>query len=177
MISDFIKGRKKFDYPPVVQQGIALHRAIDAFTDDHPVTKEARLFFKPAVGLYSGAFVDVSYDHFLANDPYQFKGDGLSLFTEDTYRTLLAYKGILPDDFRGMLPYMTTQNWLYNYSNRRGIESSFGGVVRRARYMTDSSEVFSLFSQHYEALQKCYNEFFPSLKEFTVQQLKDLGIA
>ena len=38
MISDFIKGKKKFDYPVAIQNGIMLHRMIDTFTDAHAVT-------------------------------------------------------------------------------------------------------------------------------------------
>jgi acyl carrier protein phosphodiesterase len=64
MISDFVKGKKKFDYPSEVQQGIALHRAIDQFTDTHEATREAKQVFRPAYRLYSGAFVDVVYDHY-----------------------------------------------------------------------------------------------------------------
>jgi acyl carrier protein phosphodiesterase len=37
MISDFVKGKKKYGYPPRILAGIDLHRAIDEFTDDHPV--------------------------------------------------------------------------------------------------------------------------------------------
>ena len=42
MISDFIKGKKQYDYPDHIQLGIRLHRAIDAFTDNHPATREMR---------------------------------------------------------------------------------------------------------------------------------------
>ena len=68
MISDYVKGKKKFDYPLAIQKGIMLHRTIDTFTDTHPATKAAIVFFKPVVGTYAGAFVDVVYDHFLAKD-------------------------------------------------------------------------------------------------------------
>ena len=51
MISDFVKGKTKFNYPEGIQKGIALHRAIDEFTDTHPATKEAAAFFRPAYRL------------------------------------------------------------------------------------------------------------------------------
>ena len=89
MISDFIKGKKKFDYPPEIQNGIALHRAIDEFTDGHPATKKAKEFFRPAYRLYSGAFVDVVYDHFLARDTNEFEdAESLQNFTLQSYATL-----------------------------------------------------------------------------------------
>ena len=42
MMSDFIKGNKKFDYPISIQNGITLHRLIDEFTDNHFATKNAK---------------------------------------------------------------------------------------------------------------------------------------
>ena len=38
MISDFVKGKKQFDYTPDIQKGIRLHRMIDTYTDAHPAT-------------------------------------------------------------------------------------------------------------------------------------------
>ncbi len=174
MISDFVKGRKKFDYPQGVQQGIQLHRDIDTFTDDHAATKDAKQFLKPAAGLYAGAFIDVVYDHFLANDQSEFTGDYLHQHAAKTYLILKEHNAILPEKFQQMLPYMASQNWLYNYKNLWGIQNSFGGVVRRASYLTSSAEVFELFKTHYSSLQKCYNAFFPDVKSFAISKMNQL---
>jgi acyl carrier protein phosphodiesterase len=173
MISDYVKGKTKFDYPADIQQGIILHRYIDQFTDAHPATKEAIQLFRPQYRLYAGAFVDVVYDHFLANDPSIF-GDAaqLKVFANNTYAILQAYTGMLPDRFVSMLPYMVQQDWLSNYRHRQGIEKSMGGVVRRSAYLTESAIAFALFEQHYSVLEDCYRCFFPDLLRFTNQQLE-----
>src|SRR3982750_1233909 len=77
MISDFVKGRDKFSFSGKIQQGIALHREIDQFTDVHPATQKAKSIFRPSYRLYSGAIMDVLYDHFLANDASVFDDDSL----------------------------------------------------------------------------------------------------
>lgn len=174
MISDFVKGKKKFDYAAGIQQGIVLHRQIDTFTDVHEATKEAAKFLKPAVGLYAGAFVDVAYDHFLANDPNEFTDASLYDHTISTYNILTQYEPILPAPFQSMLPFMKSQNWLYNYKSLTGTKRSFDGVVRRASYLYSSTEVFDLFQQHYTALQACYNAFFPGVKAFSFLKLQQL---
>ncbi len=172
MISDFIKGKKKFAYPPIVQQGIALHRAIDDFTDFHPSTREAKKHFQPQYRLYAGAFVDVVYDHFLANDPNEFaQKTVLENFCQQTYQMLRVDSINLPLPFAEMLPYMEQQNWLYHYSFRSGIEKSFGGLVRRARYLTESAIAYEVFNMHYEALKECYEEFFPDVKKMASEYL------
>ena len=89
MISDYIKGRKQFDYPLSIQKGIKLHRTIDQFTDTHAATQQLKSFFRPQYRLYSGAFADVVYDHFLANDKVVFSSEvELKQFARNTYQVL-----------------------------------------------------------------------------------------
>ena len=175
VISDFVKGNKKFTYSSGIQKGIALHRAIDRFTDDHRSSKAARLFFKPAYRLYAGAFIDVVYDHFLANDTTEFVFPGdLRNFSRKVYETLEEYLPQLPGDFRYLFSFMKHQDWLSNYQHRWGIERSFRGLVNRAAYLTESATAFMIFNEHYEELKKCYNEFFPEQKQFAAQVLSNL---
>jgi acyl carrier protein phosphodiesterase len=174
MISDFVKGKKQFDYPLPVQQGIAIHRAIDSFTDNHPATRAAAAFFKPTYRLYSAAFIDVVYDHFLANDSEVFKPNSLLPFTLDVYELLEKQQNLMPDYFKRMFPYMKEQNWLYNYQYKWGIEKSFGGLVRRAAYLKESAIAFELFQTHYEALGQYYNCFFPELKKMVMEKWSQL---
>ncbi|MBL0882093.1 MAG: DUF479 domain-containing protein [Chitinophagaceae bacterium] len=168
MISDFVKGKKQFDYTRAIQDGIRLHRMIDTFTDTHAATQAAKKILKPAVGPYAGAFMDVVYDHFLAIDPTILSEKEWQDFAEQTYTTLHAHESLLPEKFARMLPYMSSQNWLYNYRYKWGIEKSFEGIVRRAAYLQDSSVAYGLFEDHYVIFQEAYNNFFPDVKKLAV---------
>jgi acyl carrier protein phosphodiesterase len=174
MISDFVKGKKKFEYPATVQKGIALHRSIDEFTDEHAATRQAKEIFRANYRLYSGAFVDVVYDHFLAIDTNEFTDESLLNFTQSTYQQLSAYTILFPEKFHKMFPYMQAQNWLYNYRFNWGIEKSFGGLVRRSVYLTESDKAFELFENNYRVLQQCYAEFFPAVKKHAQEKLNQL---
>ncbi len=176
MISDFVKGKKRFSFSERIQQGIMLHRSIDEFTDGHDVTKQAKQFFKPVVGLYAGAFVDVVYDHFLANDSNEFNNDSLLDFSLSVYATLDNYTAILPEKFAGMLPYMKKDNWLFNYKTFYGIEQSLNGLTRRAKYLENNNAVFEAFQKNYKALQVCYNSFFPDVKKFAFNRFSVMNI-
>ena len=173
MISDYVKGKKRFDFDEGIQKGIMLHRNIDAFTDSHEITKKAKTFFKEAVGLYAGAFVDVVYDHFLAADTNEFSDDALLKFSLDTYATLENYKSIFPQRFERMLVYMKRDNWLYNYKTLNGVEKSFTGLMYRAKYLENSSQPFIAFVENYDALKNCYEVFAPVIKEFACHQLQN----
>jgi acyl carrier protein phosphodiesterase len=164
MISDFVKGRKKFDYSIGIQNGITLHRLIDRYTDDHPATKAAKEVFRPTYRLYSGAFIDVVYDHFLALDDSIFTETSLQRFAQATYKTLDNYFSSLPLSFQAIFPYMKKHDWLYHYRFRQGIEKSFGGLVRRSTYLTESDSAAMLLAQHYTTLQDCYKSFMSDAK-------------
>ena len=175
MISDFVKGKSKYEYAVMIQKGIQLHRDIDHFTDTHPVNHLAKLVFKPDYRLYAGAFVDIVYDHFLANDQAQFSNDAaLNLFCHQTYSSLRSNINLFPDKFKRIFPYMETQNWLYHYRTNEGIEKSFGGLVRRAAYLNESEKAFHQFELQYELLKQCYQSFFGELKEFSKKRLNQL---
>lgn len=172
MISDYVKGKKKYDYPEQIQQGIAVHREIDRFTDMHSVTKEAKEIFRPSYRLYAGSLMDVIYDHFLALDENEFTDESLKAFTINTYAMLDQFTDHFPEKFSRMYPYMKTQNWLYNYRYRQGIEKSLAGVVRRAKYLEESDTAYLLFNEHYNKLKDLYQLFFPELKNMTANFLK-----
>lgn len=166
MISDFVKGRKKFDYPDPIRKGIELHRAIDQFTDDHPITKEAKRFFAPAYRLYSGAFIDIVYDHFLARDPLHFSDQTLMGFSEGVYATLDEHVHHLPVPFAQMLPYMKKQNWLYNYRHPEGLERSFGGLARRSQHIKEIDTAIRVFRENEPAFEALYLEFIKDVVPF-----------
>ena len=172
MISDYVKGKKKYDYPERIQQGIAVHREIDRFTDTHSATKAAKEFFRPAYRLYAGSLMDVIYDHFLALDENEFTDESLKAFTTNTYAILDQFTDHFPEKFSRMYPYMKDHNWLYNYRYRQGIEKSLAGVVRRAKYLEESDTAYLLFIEHYDRLKNLYQLFFPELKNMTVNFLK-----
>ena len=175
IFSDFVKGKKKFEFPKRIQLGIELHRSIDQFTDDHPATSRAKQFFRPIYRLYAAAFVDVAYDHFLAIDKNTFAKDELKEFARTTYIELRKAETMFPERFRTLFYYMELQDWLYNYQFTEGIFRSFGGLVRRAAYMDDPRPACDLFMRHYEELNGCYQDFFPELKAFAWEKYKVLS--
>ena len=175
VISDFIKGKKQYDYSPGIQKGIRLHRAIDEFTDTHPATKKLKEFFRPDYRLYAGAFSDVVYDYFLANDKNEFpSASALKDFGAFVYAIIEGHLNELPVGFQRLFPYMKSQDWLYNYQEQWLIEKSFLGLERRATYLQETGIAFKLFHENIEAMRPYYVSFFPELKVFAAHKLQEL---
>ena len=175
MISDYVKGKKQYDYPAAIQNGIKMHRAIDDFTDTHEATLEIKKLFKPAYRLYAGAFTDVVYDYFLANDTNQFSSSNeLKIFTQKTYQLLKTQSIYFPEKFAGMFPYMQEQDWLYNYRFDEGMQKSFGGLLRRAEYITEITTAYEIFLGNKDFINHWYNLFMPDVKLFAVNKIEAL---
>ncbi len=175
MISDYVKGKTQYSYPQTVQKGIRLHRAIDDFTDSHPSTKAIMSLFRPQYRLYAGAFVDVVYDYFLANDKKVFPdSDTLMQFTTKTYRQLGEHEQHFPLKFKMAYPYMVSQNWLYNYQFDEGMKKSFAGLVHRATYLYESDIAFEIFLENKQHIQGHYHDFFDSVKKHAHDTLAQL---
>jgi len=166
MIADFVKNRDVARLPESIQKGIKLHRAIDTFTDAHPLIHEAKAPFRPLVRLYSGAFVDVAFDYFLANDTAENSQREWQGHSPRVYAVLRRYEEFLPEVFKKVLDKMQQDDWLYNYRNEWGIEYSFRNVVNKAQFLDKTTNVFPAFLANKDFLREKYEIFFPEIKSF-----------
>ena len=166
MIADFVKNRDVARLPESIQKGIKLHRAIDTFTDAHPLIHEAKASFRPLVRLYSGAFVDVAFDYFLANDTTENSQREWQEHSREVYAVLRRYEEFLPEVFKKVLDKMQQDDWLYNYRNEWGIEYSFRNVVNKAQFLDKTINVFPAFLANKDFLREKYEIFFPEIKSF-----------
>ena len=166
MIADFVKNRDVARLPESIQKGIKLHRAIDTFTDAHPLIHEAKAPFRPLVRLYSGAFVDVAFDYFLANNTTENSQREWQEHSREVYAVLRRYEEFLPEVFKKVLDKMQQDDWLYNYRNEWGIEYSFRNVVNKAQFLDKTTNVFPAFLANKDFLREKYEIFFPEIKSF-----------
>ena len=88
-LGDFVKGRQVGLRPVVIERGIQLHRAIDAYTDRHPAVTACRLALPSDLRRVSGIVTDIAFDHFLAKTWTHYHHQTLETFDR------LAFEGLL----------------------------------------------------------------------------------
>lgn len=169
MIADFIKNNERENFPLEIQEGIRLHRFIDTFTDSHPAVSEAKKIFSPLVRLYSGAFVDVAFDYFVA---HYYPENELKQHSSKIYKTLWQNEKWLPESYKRMLVRMEQDDWLTNYRTDRGIQFSMQNVLNKAKYLDKDIPVFDVFLKNKQHLQLCFDQFFPEILIVTQQDFK-----
>ena len=131
-MADAVKGRDLERFHPSVQEGLRMHRAIDTFTDQHPLTLQGRERLRAHAGKYAGVALDVFYDHVIAANWSVLHPEPLADFAQRMYTLLQAHADLMPERTQHMLPYMVQHDWLTSYAKVEGIGRALNGLSYRA---------------------------------------------
>ncbi|WP_339665619.1 ACP phosphodiesterase [Maribacter arcticus] len=173
-IADSIRGNKFDHLPKNVQKGIKLHRFIDTYTDTHEIPKISSKRLHANYSHYSRVIVDIYYDHYLAKNWSKYSDIPLDVFVDSFYDLLEDNYEILPDGVRRMMPYMITDNWIYNYSKMEGIARVLNGMNRRTKNKSKMNFAILDLEEHYDAFEEEFTEFFEQLILFSKQKFISL---
>ena len=173
-IADSIRGNKFEHLPERVQKGILLHREIDTFTDAHDIPKKSSKKLHRNYGHYSRVIVDIYYDHFLAKNWIQYSEVPLEDFVDRFYDLLEGSYPMLPDGIKRMMPYMISDNWIYNYSKLDGIAKVLNGMNRRTANKSRMNFAILDLQEHYDIFEEEFFDFFEELMVFSKQKYLSL---
>jgi len=150
-IGDYVKGKDLNRFPDNIRNGIVMHRQIDTFTDTHLKFREAKTYFRPEFGLYSGIVIDFLYDHFLAKNWNTYSDYTLRTFAKRSHAALLKNFRFLPIRVQGFLPFLIQNRRLESYSSVSGIMealnimSKYTSLPAKADFVLHTIEANYLF--------------------------------
>jgi acyl carrier protein phosphodiesterase len=168
-LGDFVKGtldRQRDRYSAAVLDGIACHRAIDRFTDDHAVYRRSCGRLDQRVRRVAGIAIDLAYDHLLVQHWSQFSDQPFRAFVRDAYALLDRHAALLPPRLQQALPFILAQDWLGSYATWNGVEVALMRVSRRMKRSDLLAEVWPSLSLCREELSADFLEFFPQVMTF-----------
>ena len=170
-IGDGVKGDGYKQYPRKFQQGILLHREIDAFSDRHPLVREAVGIGRETFGRYSAVVNDILFDYFLASRFQDYAGLPLKRFSRRFYTALAWNYRHLPERFQGFIWHFILTDRLCRYASLTGIQQSLEIMTRYRGLQIDHAQTPLFMQEHGERLQKIFREFFPELHERCKQSI------
>lgn len=173
-MADGIRGKNFDTFPMAIQKGIILHRAIDTFTDAHPVFRQSTKRLHANYHHYSGIIVDIFYDHFLAKNWENYSNESLENYTERFYQSLRDNHDFLTEKTQKMVPYLIDQNWLLSYQTIEGIEDVLIRMDNRMK--RDSNMRFSVaeLRTFYVEFENEFTTFFDEIKTHSNQRILTL---
>jgi len=173
-IADGVKGKKYVQFPLGIQQGILLHRAIDSFTDAHPIVRKSTKRLHKKYGHYSGVIVDILYDHFLAKNWTQYHSIPLHKYTENFYNLINSNFDRLTPRIQKMMPYMIEQNWLLSYASIEGISKILDQMNRRTNNQSKMNLAVLELTTYYKEFEEEFTLFFEDLKKYSKNKILEL---
>ena len=166
VLADVVKGRLVGRYPAPVERGIKLHRAIDAFTDSHPVVLASHRRFDPRYRRYGGIITDIVFDHFLALEWQRFDSRPLDDFCETSLRQVLASSHLLSPPAIDRMQRMLKHQSMQGYTQTAFIDRSFVYLATRLTRDNPLHLAYSQFEEQNAALKQDFDTFFPALEQF-----------
>lgn len=162
-MADGIRGNDYLDYPDKIQKGIILHRAIDTFTDAHPIWRQSKHRLHERYGHYSGVIIDILYDHFLAKNWKQYSNENLEEYVEHFYQSLQDNYSVLSPKTKKIMPYMIESNWLVSYASIAGIELILFQMDYRTKNRAQMQNAIQELQEFYTEFEEEFTLFFKDL--------------
>lgn len=173
-MADGIRGKHYEHLPADIQKGIVLHRAIDTFTDAHPVFRQSTKRLHEKYHHYAGVIVDVFYDHFLAKNWAKYSDEKLDAFVMRFYQSLLDNQDFLTEKTIGVMPYMIKYNWLWNYQFVEGIARILYQMDQRTKNNSKMQYSIDDLKESYADFENEFTVFFEDLRAFVQQKTTEL---
>lgn len=173
-MADGIRGKHFAEFPLDIQKGIILHRAIDTYTDAHPVFRKSTQRLHEKFHHYAGVIVDIVYDHFLAKNWSAYSNENLEEFVEHFYQSLHSNTDFLTERTKGMMPYMIDQNWLLSYQSIGGIEKILTQMDHRTKNQSNMRCASEELRTFYIEFEEEFTLFFEDLRVHAQEKLNTL---
>jgi acyl carrier protein phosphodiesterase len=166
-LGDFVKGRlnklTNAQYSEGVIKGMALHREIDFFTDNHPIVRQSIDRLQPKYHKFSGIVIDMFYDHVLAKNFHQYSTISLGEYAENFYELLEKRKAEIPEPMERMVKSIVTRNWLLGYKSYEGIEWALTGISKRLSFESGIENATEELRKDYDLYEAEFQLFFPEI--------------
>jgi acyl carrier protein phosphodiesterase len=163
---DYCKGVLRGQLPTPLERGVKLHRAIDAYTDGHPLILQLRREFPPGLRRYAGILIDLCFDHYLSLHWTRFSTVSLSDFSAAVYRILDAQEGALSDDARRMTARLIEYDVLNLYQEWDTVTATAARIGQRFRRDNPFLDLERELSPSKGTLERTFLDFYPQLEVF-----------
>jgi acyl carrier protein phosphodiesterase len=163
---DFHKGALPGRLPQVLQDGVALHRAIDAYTDAHGKVAELRCSFPPELRRYAGILIDLCFDHFLTRHWETFSDIPLAPFKSGVYSMLSVHGHLLSAQAAHMAGRIKEYDILGRYHNWESVPNSAARVGQRFSRGNPLTDTASQLEPLLPVIEMAFLDFYPQLVQF-----------
>ncbi len=172
LLGDFARGIVPNELPREVRVGLQHHRAVDAFTDQHPQVMASKWLFSPQRRRFSGVALDILYDHYLLRNWQRFSHVDSDTFIDQVYRELDENASLMPEKMQRVTQQIVLHDWFRSYQDIDNIGYALDRVANRIRFRNAFSGIIEEIKAHDQELEHRFLSFFPELKHFATKDFE-----
>ena len=175
-LGDFVKGNPDVQFYDEVVVGIRLHRFVDSYTDNHPLTKSVKPLFKKEMRRFSPIALDMFWDHCLAKNWSAFHHSSLSDFSQRAQVAIASDSSKLsqplPAQFEKVSALVWQGKWFEHYRELKNIDFALQRIASRRPRMAPLAETFVTLATHYDELHGLFFELYPDILKACLAETK-----
>jgi len=150
--------------PEAFQTGVVRHRAIDSFTDKHPVFRQSIARLDSHYRRYGGVIMDIFYDHLLTARWHEHSDISLDEFVAQFHADVDTCRREIPTGAYRIFQRMRTGEWLTTYGDIEGVRLTLKRISMRLKRPFDLASAADELEQHYATLDQDFADFFPQIQ-------------
>ena len=176
LLGDFVKGPLQGKYPERVEEGIALHRKLDVYTDAQPEIQNLICTFSPPWRRYAGIVLDIAFDHLLATRWQAYHALSLEQFCQRFYQHLNTCQTWLPPRAQHFNQRAAEIRWLQSYADKALIPIMLNRVGERLRRPLPLGDAWPEIVDRHEEVEQVFSIVMARLLSHA-QQLRSTPLA
>ncbi|GJM10676.1 MAG: ACP phosphodiesterase [Lysobacteraceae bacterium] len=162
-LGDEIRGSRPQWEPLWFARGIALHRFVDTYADEHPAFAASRQRFDPPYRRFAGILVDLAYDHLLANRFAEYHKQTLRQFNDDTAAHLIKGTDQFSIRMRAVCRAIADDRLLASYATEAGMRRVLVAISRRLSRPNPLVHAWQPITECLDGIALDFEQFMPDL--------------
>lgn len=176
LLGDFCRGVDVKALSPQIYAGLANHRAIDKFTDQHPQVRESKMMFSASKKRFSSIALDVVFDYYLIKHWHRYSDQNFLEYKAQVYGLLEKGNELMPRAMAQTMARVVSQDWFASYQTLDGIGFALDRIAMRVRFDNHFSGVLQDIIANEAAIESAFLTFFPQLQDFVKMQSIEINV-
>lgn len=169
LLGDFVKGPLRGAWPAGWEQGMRLHRRIDAVSDRHPLRQQMAQTLPQSYRRYAGILLDVYGDYVLSRHWALFNDEPLAVFKTRVYGLLARHRDALPPPAARMATRLIDYDVLGIYHRWDTVAGTLERIGTRLRGDNPLRDAAAALESHQRELDENFLLFYPQLQALCAQ--------
>jgi acyl carrier protein phosphodiesterase len=163
LLGDFVKGPLRGAWPAGWERGMRLHRHIDAYSDSHPLRRDAARALPAHYRRYAGIVLDVCDDYWLSRHWSHFHAEPLPRFAARVYGVLAQYRQQLPAPAARMATRLIDHDVLGIFDRWSTVAATLERIGTRLRRANPLATAGAELPAYLPSLEQNFLSFYPDL--------------